>query len=173
MDTTTSSQSDPFKALEASEFAFTRRAWVDASPDEVYDLVSDVSTISRWSPNALDAAYDPGEGPHAGAWFSGRNRRDGKEWIARSRVTRADPGAAFTFTVGDTEDGIVRWSWTLHPQGRGTVVQQSWQLLRLAPVLGTTRHDLDTLRDYMSDSAESTLLALARWIAEERPREES
>ncbi|MDH6222477.1 hypothetical protein [Streptomyces pseudovenezuelae] len=32
-----------------------------------------------------------------------------------------------------------QWSWTFHLQGRGTVVEQSWQLLRLDPVLGTTR----------------------------------
>jgi uncharacterized protein YndB with AHSA1/START domain len=173
VNTTSSSRSGPHEALDASDFAFTRRAWVDAPPDQVYELVSDVSTISRWSPNALDAAYDPGDGPHAGAWFSGRNRKDGREWTTRSHVTQADPGAAFTYTVGDTEDGIVRWSWTLQPEGRGTVVQQSWQLLRLDPVLGTTRHDLETLRDYMSSSAETTLLALARWIAEEHPRQGS
>ncbi|WP_211265430.1 hypothetical protein [Actinacidiphila oryziradicis] len=54
-----------------------------------------------------------------------------------------------------------------HPQGRGTVVEQSWQLLRLDPVLGTTRGDLDALRDYMTNSVEATLISLAQWIAEE------
>ncbi|WP_406390024.1 hypothetical protein [Streptomyces sp. NBC_00887] len=61
----------------------------------------------------------------------------------------------------------MRWGWTFRPQGRGTLIQQSWQLLRLDPVLGTTRGDLDALRHLMADSAEVTLASLARWIAEE------
>ncbi|WP_413805324.1 SRPBCC family protein [Streptomyces sp. OE57] len=163
----TTSEHDLFEALDASAFAFTRRAWVDAAPARVYDLVSDVSAIGRWSPNATDVTFDQGAGPRVGAWFSGLNRKDGREWTTRSQVVRADPGNAFTFVVGGAEDGIVRWSWTFHPQGRGTVVEQSWQLLRLDPVLGTTRGDLDTLRDYMTNSVEATLISLARWIAEE------
>ena len=68
--------------------------------------------------------------------------------------------------VGGAEDGIVQGSWTCRPQGRGTVVEQSWQLLRLDPVLGTTRGDLDALRAYMAKSVETTLISLAQWIAE-------
>ncbi|MFD5547421.1 SRPBCC family protein [Streptomyces goshikiensis] len=165
---TATREHDPFETLDAADFAFTRRAWVDAASTLVYDLVSDVSAIRRWSPNATDVAFDQGDGPRVGAWFSGRNHRDGKQWTTRSQITQADPGTAFTFVVGGAEDGIVRWSWTFHSQGRGTLVRQCWQLLRLDPVLGTSRGDLNTLRDYMADSAETTLVALARWIAEER-----
>ncbi|MFI2350718.1 SRPBCC family protein [Streptomyces sp. NPDC019443] len=161
----TTSEHDLFEALDASGFA--RRGWVDATPARVYDLVSDVSAIGRWSPNATDVTFDQGAGPWVGAWSSGRNRKDGREWTTRSQVVRADPGGAFTFVVGGAEDGIVQWSWTFHPQGRGTVVEQSWQLLRLDPVLGTTRSDLDALRDYMTNSVEATLISLAQWIAEE------
>ncbi|MFE3627261.1 SRPBCC family protein [Streptomyces goshikiensis] len=119
--------------MDAADFAFTRRAWV--APTRVYDLVSDVAAIRRWSPNATDVAFDQGDGPRVGAWFSGRNHRDGKQWTTRSQITQADPGTAFTFVVGGAEDGIVRWSWTFQPQGRGTLVRQRWQLLRLDPVL--------------------------------------
>ncbi|MEU5771511.1 SRPBCC family protein [Streptomyces asoensis] len=172
--TTTPTGSEPavpaegFAGLDAADFAFTRRAWVDAAPLRVYDLISDVSGIGRWSPNADDVAFDPQDGPRAGAWFSGRNRKDGREWTSRSQIVRADPGTAFGFVVGGAENGIVHWEWTLTPRGRGTVVQQSWRLLRLDPVLGTTRTDLDALGRYMSDSVETTLTALAQWLAEDR-----
>ncbi|MFE5813053.1 SRPBCC family protein [Streptomyces sp. NPDC056479] len=162
----TTSEHDPIETLDAADYAFTRRAWVDAAPARVYELVSDVSAISRWSLNASDVAYDHGAGPRVGAWFSGRNRKDGREWATRSQVVRADPATAFGFVVGGHEKGIVHWDWTFHPQGRGTIVQQSWQLLRLDPVLGTTRADLDALRRYMEDSVEATLASLAQWIAE-------
>ncbi|MFD9452545.1 SRPBCC family protein [Streptomyces sp. NPDC059985] len=164
---TATREHDPFATLNAADFAFTRRTWVDDAPARVYDLISDVSAIHRWSTNATDVAFDEDAGPQVGSWFSGLNRRDGKQWTTRSQITQADPASAFAFVVGGAQDGIVRWSWTFRPRGRGTVVQQSWQLLRLDPVLGTTRGDLDTLRDYMADSAESTLISLSQWIAEE------
>ena len=154
--------------MNPADFTFTRRAWVDATPADVYRLVSDVSSISRWSPNASDVAFDEGAGPEAGAWFSGRNRRDGKEWGTRSQVVRAEPGAAFVFVVGGAENGIVEWSWTLHARGRGSVVEQSWRLLRLDPVLPSTPVELTALRDYMANSAETTLASLAEWVADRR-----
>jgi hypothetical protein len=163
---TTSSEHDTFDLLDPAEFAFTRRVWVDAAPETVYDLVSDVSTVGRWSPNASEVAYDDGAGPRAGAWFSGRNSKADKEWTTRSQVVEAEPGRGFGFVVGGAEDGIVHWQWTLRAHGRGTVVTQAWKLLRFDPVLGTTRADLTALRDYMADSVESTLVDLARWLAE-------
>jgi hypothetical protein len=158
------------EVVEPSDFTFTRSAWVDASPADVYRLVSDVSSISRWSPNASDVAFDEGSGPEAGSWFSGRNRRDGKEWITRSQVVKAEPGAAFSFVVGGAENGIVEWNWRIHARGRGSVVEQSWRLLRLDPVLGRTRAELTSLRDYMAASAEATLASLAEWVVNDRLR---
>ncbi|MCR3749349.1 Polyketide cyclase / dehydrase and lipid transport [Lentzea californiensis] len=150
--------------IDLTDLTFTRRAWVDAAPADVYRLVSDVSAIARWSPNASDVAYDDDASPAVGAWFSGHNRKDGKEWTSRSQVVKAEPGTVFAFVVGGAEDGIVEWSWTLRGQGRGTVAEQSWRLLRTDPVLGRTMADLVALRDYMADSAETTLTALAEWV---------
>jgi hypothetical protein len=150
--------------IDLTELTFTRRAWIDAAPADVYRLVSDVSAIGRWSPNASDVAYDDAAGPEVGAWFSGHNRKDGKEWTSRSQVVKAEPGTVFAFVVGGAEDGIVEWGWTLRGQGRGTVAEQSWRLLRTDPVLGRTRADLVALRDYMAASAETTLTALAEWV---------
>jgi hypothetical protein len=152
-----------------SDFTFARRTWVHASPAAVYDLISDVSMIATWSPNASDVAYDDGAGPQAGAWFSGRNSKGGKEWTSRSQVVEARPGAGFAFVVGGADDGIVRWTWTLRPKGDGTEVRQEWRILRADPVLGNTRADVEKLRDYMITSVETTLVSLARWIAESLP----
>lgn len=162
-------EGDPIHAPDATDFAFTRRTWVDAPPARVYELISDVSSISRFSPHAIEASYLHGAGPGPGAWITGRNRRNGTEWTTYSQVVRADHAAAFSFDVGGVDDGIVRWTWTFDAQGRGTVVQQDWQLLRMDPVLGRTRADLVALRRYMVNSAETTLNALAQAIAEERP----
>lgn len=125
--------SDPLGTLDTTGFAFTRRAWVPASPTAVYDLVSDVSRIGEWSPNASEVRYDLGAGPEPGAWFSGRNRRSDSGWESRSQVLTAERGAEFSFVVGGLDDGVVRWRWTFRAEGTGTVVEQSWQLLRMDP----------------------------------------
>ncbi|UMP06870.1 SRPBCC family protein [Amycolatopsis sp. EV170708-02-1] len=153
---------------DLSDFTFARRTWVHASPSVVYELISDVSMIATWSPNASDVTYDDGAGPHPGAWFSGRNRKGDREWTARSQVLEARPGAGFAFVVGGVDDGIVRWTWTMRPYGDGTEVSQEWRLLRTDPVLGETRGDVEELRDYMVISVETTLVSLARWVGENR-----
>lgn len=149
--------------LRAEDFHFTRTAWIAAAPSTAYDLVSDVSMIGTWSPSASQVSYDEGAGPQAGAWFSGRNERGGKQWTSRSQVLRARPGEEFTFVV----EGLVQWTWTFRPLGTGAVVRQSWQLLGLDPVLGSTRADLEALLAHMADSVETTLVFLARWVAEQ------
>ncbi|MET9612115.1 SRPBCC family protein [Kitasatospora indigofera] len=160
----------PLAGLDLTPFTFTRRCWVDSPPDSVYPLVSDVSLIERWSPSADAVSYDPGGGPWVGAWFSGRNRRDGREWVTRSEVVRADPGSAFAFVVGGAEQGIVRWDWAFQEQGAGSIVRQTWRLLRADPVLGDTPEALHALRDHMAGSVEATLLSLAEWIGGHRSR---
>ncbi len=165
---TTNELHDRVETIDPSDFTFARRAWIDATPADLYRLVSDVSSISRWSPNSSDVSFDEGSGPEIGAWFSGRNRRGGKEWTTRSQVVKAEPGAAFAFVVGGAEDGIVEWTWTLHARGGGSVAEQSWRLLRLDPVLGHTRAELNALRDYMAASAETTLASLAEWVTTNR-----
>jgi hypothetical protein len=86
-------------------------------------------------------------------------------------VVKAERGVAFTFVVGGADDGVVEWSWTFRGHGDGTVVGQSWRLLRLDPVLGSTRADLNALRDYMAASAEKTLASLAGWITKNQVRQ--
>lgn len=153
--------------LDVSDYGFTRRTWVAARPGEVYDLISTVSHISRWSPNAIRARYDEGAGLRPGAWFSGRNRRSGNEWDSRSRVEVAEPGSEFTYTVlGSVPVPIVRWRWTFTPYGSGTHVTQTWRLLAADPVLGGTYRDLDALRDATIDSVEATLVSLASWVVD-------
>jgi hypothetical protein len=166
----TENPDDSFELVDVTAYAFTRKVWVDAAPAVVYDLISDVSMIAAWSPDAGDVGYDDGAGPRMGAWFSGRNHRDGRSWTTRSQVVAAEPGSDFGFVVGGADDGIVRWHWSLLPSGAGTEVQQSWQLLRTDPVLGETRADLCRLCDFMIISVESTLVSLTRWISETHAR---
>lgn len=81
-------------------------------------------------------------------------------------MSRAEPGVGFGYVVAGVDNGIVQWEWTFQESGTGCEVRQTWQLLRTDPVLGSTRADVDTMRDLMTGSVEATLVSLARWIAE-------
>lgn len=155
------------ETIDVSGYTITRRTWAAIDPARAYDLVSEVSNIGLWSPNAIRAEYDEGAGPRAGAWFRGRNRAGESEWDSRSQVQRAERGVEFTYTVlGSTPVPIVRWTWTFTPHESGTVLSQTWQLLVADPVLGTTHAELDALRDATARGVEETLVAMASWIAD-------
>ncbi|MEV6627545.1 SRPBCC family protein [Amycolatopsis sp. NPDC051106] len=159
---------EPVLALDPASFAFTRRVWVPAAPQVVYDLVSDVAKIELWSPTASRVRYDEGDGPTPGAWFGGHNRRGEREWASRSQVLTAEAPTEFAFVVGGLDDGIVRWRWLITGDGPGSVVTQTWDLVRMDPVLGSDAREVTELRNEMAASAEQTLLALSRWLHEHR-----
>jgi hypothetical protein len=99
---------------------------VDAPPEQVYDLVSDVTRTGEWSPVCQACWWDEGAGPVAGAWFTGRNQTPTRTWETRSQVEVATRPTEFAWTVGQ---GWVRWAYTLAPEDGGTRLTESWQFL--------------------------------------------
>ena len=99
---------------------------VHASPEEVYDLVSDVTRTGEWSPVCRACWWDEGTPGQAGAWFTGRNEVPGRTWETRSQVVAADRGREFAWLVGGS---LVRWSYTLEPVDGGTRLTESWEFL--------------------------------------------
>ena len=96
------------------------------SPEDVYDLVADVTRTGEWSPVCRACWWDEGDGPRAGAWFTGRNETPDRVWETRSQVVTADRGREFTWLVGK---GWVRWSYVLEPVDGGTRLTESWAFL--------------------------------------------
>ena len=99
---------------------------VAAPPERVYDLVSDVTRTGEWSPVCTACWWDEGDGPRPGAWFTGRNETPERTWETRSRVEVADRGREFAWVVGGT---WVRWSYLLEPEGDGTRLTETWEVL--------------------------------------------
>jgi hypothetical protein len=99
---------------------------VRTSPEELYDLVSDVTRTGEWSPVCRACWWDEGDVPRVGAWFTGRNEVPGRTWETRSQVVVADPGREFAWLVGGR---LVRWSFTLEPVEGGTRLTESWEFL--------------------------------------------
>lgn len=93
---------------------------VDASPEAVYALVSDVPRTGEWSVQCRSAEWD---GPErgVGATFTGHNAKPGREWTTTSRVVIADPGREFGWTVVPAG---VRWGFRMAAQDGGTELTQ-------------------------------------------------
>ena len=75
---------------------------MNASPDAVFALVSDVTRIGRYSPETFEAVWlDGATEPKVGARFKGHVKRNGKGPIywTTCEVTACEPGKEFAFAV--------------------------------------------------------------------------
>ncbi len=97
------------------------------SPQDLYDMVSDVTRMGEWSPVCTACWWDDGDGPRVGSWFTGRNETPERgAWETRSQVVAAAGGQEFAFAVGGT---WTRWGYTFTAVPGGTEVTESWQML--------------------------------------------
>ena len=109
-----------------SSLSYSESIVVARSPEDLYDMVSDVTRMGEWSPVCTACWWEDGLGPQPGAWFTGRNELPERTWETRSQVVAADRGREFAFVVGGS---WVRWGYTFTPVDGGTQVTESWEFL--------------------------------------------
>jgi uncharacterized protein YndB with AHSA1/START domain len=127
-----------------------------ASPETVYDLVSDVTRMGEWSPECFRCRwYGTPKEAVAGARFVGFNRAGWRIWATRNVVEQAEPGRVFAWRT--RSNGNV-WSYRMEPtdEDEVTLVTESRQLPARRPFFakllldmffgGTDRHD-ERMRD--------------------------
>jgi uncharacterized protein YndB with AHSA1/START domain len=131
---------------------------IAAPPDRIWDLVSDVTKIGRYSPETFEAEWLEGAtGPAVGAKFRGHVKRNGIGPIYWTTCTVLEcvPGKVFSFGVGPGDKPLSTWGYRLEPSGDGTDVTESFDLAPTAllrfywAVLGwargrTNRNDMRT-----------------------------
>ena len=116
-----------------------------ATPEQIWELVSDVTKIGRYSPETFEAEWLEGAtGPAVGAKFRGHVKRNGKgpTYWTTCTVLASEPGREFAFGVGPADKPLNIWRYRLEPAGDGTDVTESFELAqtpRPPPVLGTPR----------------------------------
>lgn len=96
------------------------------TPEDLYEMVSDVTRMGEWSPVCKACWWDDGDSARVGAWFTGRNELPERTWETRSEVVAAEPGREFAFVVGGT---FTRWGYTFTAVEGGTEVTESWEFL--------------------------------------------
>ena len=146
----------------ADQVSVTRE--VAAPPQRVYELVSDVTQMGRWSPETESCEWlgDP-RGPEVGARFRGRNALGSKRWATVSTVVAAEPGRRFAFETKGGPFKVARWEYRIEPTEDGCRVTETWtdQRGRVITVLGKRVSGVDDRATHNRTGMEQTLERLA------------
>jgi uncharacterized protein YndB with AHSA1/START domain len=119
---------------------------IDAPPERVWSLVSDIFVMPELSSELREVAWLDGvTGPAVGHRFTGRNAHPAMgEWETVSTVVACDPPRCFAWAVGDPGHPSATWRFTLRPAGTGTLLEQWYQM-------GPARSGLSLAIDAMPD----------------------
>ncbi len=104
--------------------------YVEASPEQVWDLVSDIGLMPELSTELQSVEWlDGAAGPAVGHTFRGHNAHQAiGEWTTTSHVIECEAPRVFAWAVQDPDRPIAVWRFTLRPEGAGTVLRQWVQL---------------------------------------------
>jgi hypothetical protein len=116
----------PAQTLDRDEVS----SHVDAPPDDVYAIVSDVTRTPELSPEVVSCRWlDGATGPAVGARFEATNKVGrGPAWKNRPVVTVAEPGREFAFRRTEKLAGSVVWRYRFEPEDGGTRVTESYEV---------------------------------------------
>lgn len=106
------------------------QAYIEAPPERVWTLVSDIFLMARLSAELQEVEWLGGvAGPAVGHRFLGRNANQylGR-WETVSTIVECDEPHRFAWAVGDPGQQWATWRFTLRPDGPGTMLEQWAQL---------------------------------------------
>ncbi|MTA42336.1 MAG: SRPBCC family protein [Actinobacteria bacterium] len=111
---------------------------MNATPQQVWALVSDVTQIGRYSPETFEGEWlDGATGPAVGVRFRGHVKRNqkGPTYWAKCYVTASEPGKEFSFGVGEPGKAAINWGYRLAPGANGgTDVTEYFELAPKLPM---------------------------------------
>ena len=136
---------------------------VDASPQHVWSLVSDVPRTGEWSPVCRRCEWlgDVAE-PAVGSRFVGHNRRGPFRWSRECVITASDPGEEFAFTTLFKGQESTHWRYRLEPTSSGTRVTESYRAVSMPRWVWLANQVPGQARRSERDARENLQQSLAR-----------
>ncbi|MFD6071585.1 MULTISPECIES: SRPBCC family protein [Amycolatopsis] len=134
------------------------QAWIDAAPERVWSIVSDVRLMPEMSQEVRSVEWcDGAQGaPAVGRRFVGHSRHDAfGEWQTTSYVVECEAPRVFAWAVQDPETPTAVWRFTLEPENGGTKLRQWMQM-------GPGRSGLSLAIDQMPDKEEKIVFVRLR-----------
>ena len=108
---------------------------IDATPAEVWSLVTDIPRMAKWSPQVVRSKVKGGV-VKQGATFSNLNRKGPLFWPTNGKIVRFEPHRDFAFRI---KENRTIWSFELTPnEAGGTTVTQRRELPDGISTLSTT-----------------------------------
>ena len=110
---------------------------MDAPPETVWALVTDVTRIGEFSPETFEGKWTRGSTrPEVGASFAGHVKRNGvgPTYWSPCVVTKCVENELFEFSVGTDKVAVNNWGYRLEPSGTGTTVTEYYRLEPMLPV---------------------------------------
>jgi hypothetical protein len=101
---------------------------IDASPEAVYAIVSDLPRMGEISPENTGGTWLGGAtGPVVGARFKGTNTNGKKSWSTTVTVSEATPPSVFAFDISAGPFKVARWTYRFAPGSAGGCdVTETW-----------------------------------------------
>jgi hypothetical protein len=140
------------------------RLRIHASPELLYDLVSDVTRTPEWSPEVISCRWlGSPDAAVPGSRFRARNKRRWFRWSNKPVVETAERGKEFAITRKEPGGGTIRWFHRFQPAPDGTEAELGYQVLRPVPVsLHLTLRALFGVRDLRADLHQNMVTSLQR-----------
>ncbi|MUL47361.1 SRPBCC family protein [Mycobacterium sp. CBMA293] len=98
---------------------------IEASPSDVYALITDLQTLASLAEEAHAMEWQKGSSAVPGSVFKGHNRSGSKTWTTSCTVTEAEPGKTFGFEVKSSIVPIAHWRYDIIPTEKGCQVTES------------------------------------------------
>ncbi len=106
---------------------------IDATPEAVFAVLTDLDELPKLSPeNQRCELLEGSTELDVGARFRGTNRVGDYEWHADCHVTVFEPGRRFAYLVPPDFEHATEWSYTIEPDGDGSIVTEAFHAPLLA-----------------------------------------
>lgn len=110
---------------------------VDASPEQVWALLADITRAGEWSHETQGGDWLEGaSGAVVGARFRGRNKNGRQRWTRVCEVVAADAPHTIAWRTVPSRlypDSTV-WTYELAPTERGCRITQRFEVVRINPI---------------------------------------
>ncbi|WP_067721117.1 SRPBCC family protein [Nocardia yamanashiensis] len=130
---------------------------VAARPEQIFELVTDITRMGEWSPECYGGAWVAGQLGQVGSRFHGFNREGEASWVSESVVIESRPASTFRFSVlsfrpGGPEDdlpwttgseiGDMTWGFTIESIGADSLLTQDHSMKFPSPFYRAMLEDL-------------------------------